>query len=509
MAAKQSAPWYGPLLSLRWRLAVVYSALFGIFVVLLSVLLYSSTSNLLLNSSQKAFPGRARALRTLLIQEVCSTSMPQEQRSFLQQNLPVDVDKVYLLDKSGRVISSNDGGLLRQSFPYINPSFFASAPTNVSKTFTGPMLNNTISSGLLLSLLPTPECASPHALPAYMALISSSADEQNTLRTILLMLGITSALMIGLGALIISFFTGVMFKPLNQVTRATRELARGNLEQRVPLLQSQDEIADLAASFNQMADRIQQMFTAQQASERRAQRFVSDASHELRTPITSLRGFTEVLLRGAKDDPETSQHILKLMKSEAERMTELVNDLLTLARLDEGHIPAPDTIDLVDLVIECQQQARKQTSQVYKFSLEVLTQERLSIYANREQVKQMLLVLFNNAVTYGCSGTHGTVLLRMDKVDTRAQIQVIDYGEGIAEDDLPHVFERFYRGRNALDRPTRLPGTGLGLPIAQAIALAYQGNITACSQPDQETIFTVSFPRQHTDSGAHHMREKA
>lgn len=508
MSAKQSAPWYGPLLSLRWRLAVVYSALFGIFVVLLSVLLYSSTSNLLLNSSQKAFPTRARTLRTLLIQEVCSSTAPKDPGAFLRQNLPIDVDQVFLLDKNGLVSASSDGSLLHQPFPYVNSSFFTSGSTNQTKIFTGPSFNNMPSTGLLLPLTPTPDCASPHLLPAYIALLTTSADEQNTLNTILLMLGITSALMIGSGALMIALFTGVMVKPLHQVTRATRALAQGDLEQRVPLLQSQDEIAELASSFNQMADRIQQMFAAQQASERRAQRFVSDASHELRTPITSLRGFTEVLLRGAKDDPATTQHILTLMKSEAERMTELVNDLLTLARLDEGHVPEPAAIDLVEVIIECQQQVRKQAPTAYKLSLDLMTQERLSINANREQIKQMLLMLLNNAVKYGCSETQQNVLIRLNKVENHAHIQVIDYGEGIADDDLPHVFERFYRGRNALDRPTRIPGTGLGLPIALAIAQTYQGMITACSQPGQETIFTVSFPCLASDSHALRIREK-
>lgn len=494
MSATKSAPWYSPLLSLRWRLAVVYSALFGIFVVLLSVLLYSSTSNLLLDNARLAFPTRARELRTLLIQEVCSTSAPQAPASFIRQNVPGDVDQVYLLDKSGKVFASSDGSLLNQPFPYLNTTFFANASKNMTKTFSGPTLNDATTSGILFSLQPTQNCLSPHQLPAYIALITSYNDEQSTLDTILLMLGITSAFMIALGSLIISFFTGIMFKPLRQVTRATRALARGNLEQRVPLLQSQDEISELAASFNQMADRIQQMFAAQQAAERRAQRFVSDASHELRTPITSLRGFTEVLIRGAKDDPETAQHVLGLMKSEAERMTDLVNGLLTLARLDEGNTPAPTDIDLVDLVIECQQQARKQAHEAYKLSLEVATQNRLKIHANREQIKQMILAFLNNAIKYGCSGTQKNVLLRLDKREARAQLQIIDYGEGIAEQDLPHVFERFYRGRNAVDRPIPISGTGLGLSIALGIAQAYEGSIAVCSSPGQETIFTVSFP---------------
>jgi two-component system OmpR family sensor kinase len=475
-------------------LAVVYSALFAIFVVLLSIFLYSSTSNLLLRSAQAAFPTRAHALRTQLIQEVCSTTSPQPPASFIRQNVPSDVDQVYLLDQSGKILASSDGSLLNQPFPYLDKDFFQKAPSDVNKSFSVHPLNNATSDGLLLSMQAAGTCPAHDVLPAYIALITSYNDEQATLRTILLMLGITSAFMIGMGALIISFFTGIMFKPLSQVTRATRALALGDLEQRVPFLHSNDEIAELAASFNQMANRIQQMFAAQQASERRAQRFVSDASHELRTPITSLRGFTEVLIRGGKDDPETLQRVLSLMKNEAERMTDLVNDLLTLARLDEGHIPTPTDIDLIDVAIESLQEVKKQAPPECKLALELTGQDQLKIRANGAQIKQMLLMLLNNALKYGYPSAQKKILLQLSKKAQYIQLQVIDYGEGIAEDDLPHIFERFYRGQNAFNRSAPVPGTGLGLPIALAIAQAYHGTITACSTPRQETIFTISFP---------------
>jgi two-component system OmpR family sensor kinase len=243
-----------------------------------------------------------------------------------------------------------------------------------------------------------------------------------------------------------------------------------------------------------MADRIEQTFAAQQASERRARRFVSDASHELRTPITSLRGFTEVLIRGAKDDPATAQHILSLMKNEAERMTDLVNHLLMLARLDEGHFPTPQAIDLVDVVIGSLQEARKKAPEGYKLALDLVTQDRLQIQADSEQIKQLLLVLLDNAVKYGCAGEQKQILLLLDKRDRQIQIQVIDHGMGIAPDDLPHVFDRFYRGENTHNSTsTPIPGTGLGLAIALAITHAYQGTLNVSSQPEKETIFTATF----------------
>jgi two-component system OmpR family sensor kinase len=495
VSGTKSAPWYSPFFSLRWRLAVVYSALFGIFVILLSIFLYSSTSNLLLHSAQAAFPQRARALRTLITQEVCSTTSALSASTLLQQNIPNDVDKIYLLDKSGKVIASSDGSLLNQLFPFADPSVLAGRPGDAVQTFQMHIPGGTVSDGLLLSLQAPANCLAPQHLPSYMALTTSYASEQNTLRTILLMLGITAAFMIVIGALIISFFTGIMFRPLRQVTDATIALAQGNLQQRVPFLQSHDEIADLAASFNQMADRIEQMFAAQQASEQRSRRFVSDASHELRTPITSLRGFTEVLIRGAKDDPATAQRVLGLMKKEAERMSDLVNSLLTLARLDEGQIPEVEEIDLVDTAVECLQQTRKSAPADCKLSLELTTQDRLRILANGEQIKQMLLVLLDNAIKYGCAGEQKKVLLLLDKQNQHARLQVIDYGPGIAPDDLEHIFDRFYRGENAHNAANApVPGTGLGLSIAMSIAQAYKGLLTACSEPGRQTIFTVSFP---------------
>lgn len=489
-----NAPWYSPLLSLRWRLAVVYSLLFSVFVALLSIFIYDATSHLLLRNAQATFPQRAQELRTLLIEEVCDTSPTKTFTTFLQQNTTNDIDTIYLLDKNGKVLASSDGSLLNRAFPYTNPSFFTSAAAALTHPFQKQSPGPLSSDGLLLPLQPPANCLTPQRLPSYMAVLTSYSNERDTQRDILLMLGATSVFMIATGALIISFFTGIMFRPLKQVTRATRALARGDLQQRVPLRHGHDEIETLAASFNQMADRIEQMFAAQQASEQRARRFVSDASHELRTPITSLRGFTEVLIRGAKDDPATAQRVLGMMKNEAERMTQLVNDLLALARLDEGHVPAPADLDLVAVAVECLQQARTQTPDGCRLALELATHQRLRIHANQEQIQQMLLILLQNALKYGCTGEQKRILLRLDKKVGHALVQVVDNGVGIAADDLPHIFDRFYRGENAhLSTSTPIPGTGLGLPIALAIAQAYQGTLTACSEANQETVFTASF----------------
>ena len=493
MSATKNAPWYSPVLSLRWRLTLVTTALFAIFVAILSIFLYSSISNSLLDNAQSSFRQHAQALAIQSVLEACNGASPQTMTMFIQQNSN-DIDEIYLLNRAGVVVISSTGDLLNRPLPSFAPSFFTNAPPQVTQAFKSQTANGKTGDGQLLSLQVPGRCAQLYDPPAYIALLTSYTSENDTLRNIALTLMLVSIVMICVSALILFLFTGIVLTPLKQVIRATRALAHGNLQQRVPLAQSQDEIGTLAISFNQMADRIEQMFVAQQESEQRTQRFVSDASHELRTPITSLRGFTEVLIRGAKDDPATTQHILSLMKSEAERMSNLVNDLLTLARLDEGRFPAAESIDLIDIAVECLQQARKRMPEGCKLALELATQEHLKISASREPISQLLMVLLDNAMKYGCAGEQRKILLRLDKKANQALVQVVDEGMGISAEDLPHVFDRFYRGENAhRSGKASIPGTGLGLAIAQAIAQTYHGAITVASEVDHETTFTATF----------------
>lgn len=335
--------------------------------------------------------------------------------------------------------------------------------------------------------------------------------QHEALRNLLIVVSIVTIIMIVLGTSVIFFLTGIMLRPLRRMTDTVRAIAHGDLKQRVRLAgpRSNDEIGTLAMSFNEMIDQMEHALEAREASERRAQRFVSDASHELRTPITSLRGFTEVLMRGAKDDPETAQRVLKLMKNEAERMTRLVNDLLTLARLDEGGPLNMTDVDLVDVAIEGVRHAKMlattRPDDGRKVLLDLATQERLKVRADLERLKQMLLLLLDNAVKYGQAGPEGWIIIRLDRQDAYATLEVINNGWGIAPEDLPHIFDRFYRGQHVA--PARsdgtlspsaggppIAGTGLGLSIAIAIAHAHAGDLTARSEPDKETVFTVTLP---------------
>jgi len=197
------------------------------------------------------------------------------------------------------------------------------------------------------------------------------------------------------------------------------------------------------------------------------------------------------------------------MKNEAERMTRLVNDLLMLARLDEGVPLNMADVDLVDVAIEGVRQAKmlamERPDDGRKVLLDLATQERLKVRADIERLKQMLLLLLDNAVKYGRAGPDGWIIVRLDKQDNHAILEVINNGRGIVPEDLPHVFDRFYRGHHSPpvrpngNSPTSMSGppiagTGLGLSIAIAIAHAHTGDVTARSESDKETTFTVKLP---------------
>jgi signal transduction histidine kinase len=314
-------------------------------------------------------------------------------------------------------------------------------------------------------------------------------------------LQIVAALLIVIGVFALFFLTLYLLRPLRRASDAAQAITLGDLQQRerlLPLMKGDDEVSRIAASLSIMGEQLERATKAQQSSEQRFRRFISDASHQLRTPLTSIRGFTEVLMRGAKDDPETALRVLKLIKSEAERMTRLINDLLLLARLDDAQNLEKQVIDLVNLALEGVERAKELATDGRKIGIYFSTHERLNIQANADQLKQVLHILFDNAIKYGRPAPDGWIRLQLDCQDGYAIIQVIDNGKGIHPDDLPHIFERFYRGEHmsTYASPWKVPqGTGLGLSIARAIALAHEGTITVASTPEIETIFTVKIPR--------------
>ncbi len=305
-------------------------------------------------------------------------------------------------------------------------------------------------------------------------------------------------ILIVLGTVIAFLLTSFLLSPLQHITDAAQAIAIGDTLQRERIFTRrppQDECDRLSNSLLEVAKRLERADELQRVSEQRFRRFFSDASHQLRTPLTSLRGFTEVLLRGLKDDPEATQRALSLMKSETERMTLLINDLLTLARLDDTHPLRLQHCNLTQLATERIEQIKRQVSDGRVITLEVITTQDLSIQADEERLKQLLYVLLDNAVKYGRPTSQGIVTLQLDRVSNTIVIRVIDNGDGITREDLEHIFDSFYRGHSQGTSSNALViGTGLGLTIASAVVHAHHGTINVESSPQKGTTFTVTLP---------------
>ena len=365
------------------------------------------------------------------------------------------------------------------------------------------------------------QCVSQRIATGFIEVVGNYNEVRNALNRLHLILLLLIGAALFLGIVIGAPLAAQALRPLARMTATAQRIAHGDLTQRIRLPHGGDEIGNLADTFDEMIARIESAFGAQAASEERMRQFIADASHELRTPLTSIRGFVDVLLRGAKDDPATVEEVLVATSREAERMSRLVNDLLTLARLDVGRPLELQPIDLLGLAGEAVDQARILAGE-REVALRSDGAGRLLVNADADRLKQVLLVLLDNALKYGRQDASGWVRVQVGRTARGAFVSVADNGEGIPPEDLPHIFDRFYRAQRAALRrqsagpitspaapPTALvgpqgtpasrrashrEGSGLGLAIAQAIVRAHGGALTVRSQPGAGTTFTVELP---------------
>ena len=267
------------------------------------------------------------------------------------------------------------------------------------------------------------------------------------------------------------------------MTTTSEEIAAGDLRQRTNLLSGRDEIGRLATAFDSMVDQLGGTLRAQR-------QFVADASHELRTPLTALGGLIEMLLLGVdRGDTTTTQRAPRSAHREIERLSRLVGDLLTLSRLDAHPTPNRRPLDLNAVVSEVGEQTRYLAGER---TVRWRTDGSLPVEGDPDKLKQVLLNLTGNAVAF--TTTSGQIELRAARRGDTAQIEVTDDGVGIAPEDLPRLFERFYRSDKSRARRADGGGNGLGLAIAQAIIEAYGGTISARSTIGKGTTFAVTIP---------------
>jgi two-component system OmpR family sensor kinase len=316
-------------------------------------------------------------------------------------------------------------------------------------------------------------------------LSTTMAPLERVLSDELIVLAVGSGVALLLALLAGLLLTGRALRPLRRLTSTAQQLAGGDLRARSGVDERPDEVGVLARSFDDMAARIEQSFAAQQESEQRTRRFIADASHELRTPVTAIKGYIDVIRRGATPDPKALDAALEAMGQQAERMRVLVLDLLTLARLDAQRPEAPQQLDLSGLVAhQLDEGVPGMPTQLHRH----LDQPVLAT-ADRNAAVTIIRNLLVNACKYAPGAQQAW---RTWSADGRAHLAVRDEGPGISAADLPHLFERFYRGEKTRARTDG--GSGLGLSIVQALARAQRGDVVIESVEGDGTTVTVWFP---------------
>ncbi len=273
------------------------------------------------------------------------------------------------------------------------------------------------------------------------------------------------------------YLTKRALQPIDTIAQTAQQItAADDLGRRIPYDGPPDEIGQLVQTFNETLERLEKLFNVQR-------RFVADVSHEMRTPLTTIRGNADIMRRFGYDD-----EAMAAIDSEARRMSRLVEDLLLLAKADAGRLPLERSLVEIDtLVLEMYKQAHLLSDNV-EVRLGTITPAR--VYGDADRLKQLLLNLVSNGLKYTPAG--GSVTLSVMRTDEQVQVSVSDTGIGIPADDLKHIFDRFYRVDKARSRARG--GTGLGLSIAQWIADAHGGQLSVTSVVGEGSTFTLTLP---------------
>jgi two-component system, OmpR family, sensor histidine kinase ArlS len=272
-----------------------------------------------------------------------------------------------------------------------------------------------------------------------------------------------------------------MLKPVYNITETTKAISAQALDTRLDVVDSHDELKDLAETINGMLDRLQKSYEQQN-------RFVSDASHELRTPISVIQGYANLLHRWGKEDKAILDEAVEAIKSESENMKDLVEKLLFLARTDKNTQKIEkEEFPMNELIGEIV----KETKMIApKHNILCSRSDRLNVFADRKLLKQALRVFIDNSIKY--TPEAGTIKINSFQRINFLVIEVEDNGAGISKEDLPHIFERFYRCDES--RTKESGGNGLGLSIAKWIVGRHNGGIEVESALNSGTKITVSIP---------------
>lgn len=322
--------------------------------------------------------------------------------------------------------------------------------------------------------------------------VSSRRDiNTDTLRPIVQNLAIAGGVAAVLAAVMGLLVSSGLTRPVQRLTLTVNRISQGDLSARTqlaPTEQPNDEIGQLAGQFDQMAARLQTSFGELAAERDALRRFIADASHELRTPITALRMYNELLQGQADDNPATRREFLAATQQQLARLEWITQNLLDLSRLDAGLIKLNLTETHAQALLQRVIAPFAALAQQKPITLDIVAAPDLSVRCDSARMEMVLGNLVDNAIKFTPAG--GQITLTAQRVADAVEFSVRDTGVGIPEADLPHIFDRFYRGQNE----SLAAGNGLGLAIVRSIVQAHGGRVDVGSTVGQGTRFAVQLP---------------
>lgn len=328
-------------------------------------------------------------------------------------------------------------------------------------------------------------------LVGHLQLASSLETVDRALDSMLFFMVVGGVLAVAAAGLVGWSTASAALRPLEQVTETALQITRADdLSRRIPMDgPPRGEVGRLTIAFNETLERLENLFETQR-------RFLADVSHELRTPLTSIQGNVDLMRRMDHVDEES----LDAISGEVKRMTRMVQDLLLLAQAETGKLPlAQEIVEMDTLMLEVYNQARVLAPE--GVGVRLGNEDQVQVLGDPDRLKQVLLNLVANALDHTPAG--GQVTLGLKCVEDWARLTVSDTGSGIPPEDLPHIFERFYRvDRSRTRSQGGNGGAGLGLSIAYWIVRSHGGRIEVASEREQGTTFSVWLPRLTRNAGA-------
>jgi two-component system, OmpR family, sensor kinase len=468
-------------LPLRFRLTFLYVCLLGILMLVLGFLFYYDVRNFLIDSTATRLRAQAKPVVDQALQNLGQETEVTGISADLSRALTSRDTTAVVLDSEGRYLA--DGRVLEEEAPPVPPNADYVDTALAGDNEVEYIDTASFEERMLVLFIPLRSSADNENIIGVIQLNTplTFTDELLSQERILIGTGIVVALAIGaLGGF---WITRSALAPLSRMVATCRRLASGDLGERVNLPDRRDEVGQLAAAFDDMAERIEATFAAQK-------RFTADAAHELRTPLTALGGSLEVLARGSKNDPESFDRLIQGMHREVLRLGRLSEQLLDMSRLE-----APIALNYQDIRL-------KRFFEEFESQAGHLARERdleieegppdTTLHADPDTVKQALFNLADNAAQHTPPG--GKINLGWRENNGSVEVWVADDGEGIPPDDIPHIFEPFYRGDRSRSR--RRGGTGLGLALVRNIAESHGGEVRVESEEGRGTRFILAVPKE-------------